>query len=224
MVRDLMNKWTIWAVALIIALIVCGGFVAYRTLRSKPLCAKPRLLRHFLSHEECDELMQYVEDASCLERSEVKEEQSVKSASRTSSTCFVRDDQTTAAASFRTKVEALTGIPKKYFEDAQVVKYLPGQKYDAHYDVNADDPQKEIRQLTVLVYLNDDFEGGETEFPKARTKVKPEKGMAVVWENVDTNGKILPCALHTALPVLSGTKYACTVWIRGFGEANKNVG
>lgn len=204
-------------VAIIVSIVALVWYMI-RSMSKETLCTKPTLIRNFLSASDCDKLIEYVEKASCLERSEVKEETSVKSKSRTSSTCFVSDDQSPVASAFRAQVERLTGIPRAHFEDVQVVKYLPGQKYEAHYDVNKDDPRDEIRQVTVLVYLNDDFEGGETEFPEAKVKVKPEKGMAVVWENVDATGKVLPCALHAALPVKRGVKYACTVWVRGFGQ------
>ena len=51
--------------------------------------------------------------------------------------------------------------------------------------------------LSFLIYLNDDFQGGETEFRKITTVV-PKKGMALVFmHNLRHEGK----------EVLSGTKY-----------------
>jgi len=90
------------------------------------------------------------------------------------------------------------------FEDVSLLRYKPGQYYDWHADAN---PHKESdsfeRTISVVLYLNDDFEGGGTEFvDKVR---KPKAGQALIFPS---NW----CFFHSAQPVTKGTKYAMVTW------------
>jgi hypothetical protein len=46
----------------------------------------------------------------------------------------------------------------------RVYKYLPGQQFKMHRDGSYERNENEKSFYTFLIYLNDDFEGGETEF------------------------------------------------------------
>jgi prolyl 4-hydroxylase len=72
------------------------------------------------------------------------------------------------------------------------------------------------RIYTYLIYLNDDYEGGETAFPKLNIAVKPKKGKCVVFQNTlpQPDGRIPLEALHGGNPVTSGNKWICNKWIR----------
>jgi 2OG-Fe(II) oxygenase superfamily len=76
------------------------------------------------------------------------------------------------------------------------------------------------RFATVLFYLNDDMEGGETSFPRwlnAETpnelKVKPERGKAILFYNMLPDGNYDERSQHAALPVLKGEKYLTNLWV-----------
>ena len=69
------------------------------------------------------------------------------------------------------------------------------------------------RYLTFLIYLNDNFEGGETIFPNINKKIKPEKGKAVIFKNIDENENIIKQSLHGGEPVRSGQKWIINKWI-----------
>ena len=73
-------------------------------------------------------------------------------------------------------------------EPLQVVRYHPGEKYEPHHDLFdlCDFPQKPRRHLTFLIYLNDmeDGAGGDTTFPRLHLSIRPEKGMALVFNDV----------------------------------------
>ena len=80
------------------------------------------------------------------------------------------------------KLSNIIGIDKDHFEQLQVVRYKPGQLYKEHWDAcwEKDKCQDFVkrggnRYATFLLYLNDDFEGGETYFPLRNIKIKPEK-------------------------------------------------
>lgn len=55
--------------------------------------------------------------------------------------------------------------------------------------------------------LNDVGNGGRTVFPKLKVSIKPQKGSAVLWFNIDSQSKRVDAMLHGACPVLRGTKW-----------------
>jgi prolyl 4-hydroxylase len=97
-------------------------------------------------------------------------------------------------------------------EPLQVLRYRPGQEYRPHFDSigNADNQ----RTLTFVVYLNDDYEGGETQFLTNGLKVKGRKGDGLLFRNADAAGRPDPNARHAGLPVTAGEKYLASRWIR----------
>jgi len=105
-------------------------------------------------------------------------------------------------------------------EDMQVVKYEKGDYFKPHFDsVIEMDPFffvcGENRALTMLIYLNDNFEGGETSFPNLNMEIKPIKNTGVLFHSLDINKKKThPKALHGGSQVISGTKYVCNIWLR----------
>lgn len=68
------------------------------------------------------------------------------------------------------------------------------------------------RYATVLVYLQDVQVGGETEFPLLGIKVKPKKGLALVWNSMDREGNCDPLSLHDAKKVEKGHKFIIQRW------------
>jgi prolyl 4-hydroxylase len=115
------------------------------------------------------------------------------------------------------------GISYENAEDLQVVRYLPNQYYNEHHDSCCDDNDKcrefvgrgGQRKLTILIYLNNEFEGGYTYFKNIDLKVKPKTGDAVVFHPLAINSnKCHPLALHAGLPVTRGEKWVANVWFR----------
>ena len=68
--------------------------------------------------------------------------------------------------------------------------------------------------MTALIYLNDEYQGGETFFAETGLKVKGRKGDALVFVSALANGDLDPLSEHAGLPVASGTKYLASRWIR----------
>ena len=90
-----------------------------------------------------------------------------------------------------------------YHEGYNLLKYNNGQEYKKHYDGGT----KIGRAISAVMYLNDDYEGGEIEFPNFNVKIKPEAGMLILFPSNFAYA-------HVAHPVTSGTKYALVTWIR----------
>jgi prolyl 4-hydroxylase len=108
-------------------------------------------------------------------------------------------------------------------EPLQIVKYEPGGFYNEHHDSCCDANETCVefskdhgqRKLTILIYLNDDFQGGSTYFPELNLNIKAPKYGAVVFYPLDTsNEKCHPLAIHKGTEVTSGVKYVCNVWVR----------
>jgi predicted 2-oxoglutarate/Fe(II)-dependent dioxygenase YbiX len=74
---------------------------------------------------------------------------------------------------------SLVGLNERF----RYYRYDPGQKFELHTDGYYERPSGERSHLTFMVYLNDEFEGGETVFYHKRphVAVKPERGMALVF-------------------------------------------
>mmetsp|Transcript_5983 Transcript_5983/g.14865 ORF Transcript_5983/g.14865 Transcript_5983/m.14865 type:complete len:142 (+) Transcript_5983:3-428(+) len=119
------------------------------------------------------------------------------------------------------KASALTCKPIEHCELPQVGRYLPTQQYRHHFDAfdlgNADGRRFAQnggqRVVTILVYLNDCAQGGQTDFPSMNIQVSPRKGSAVVFFPATVDGYLDKRALHAALPAID-TKYVSQVWIR----------
>lgn len=76
--------------------------------------------------------------------------------------------------------------------------------FKPHFDQNAGGTVKRI--FAIIMYLNDVYEGGETEFPHYDIKVKPEKGKVLIF----------PCSYlfpHQGNMPLSDDKYIATSFI-----------
>ena len=93
-----------------------------------------------------------------------------------------------------------------------VLRYQQGQEYRPHLD--ALPGLENQRVLTALVYLNDAYLGGETEFTRLGLKVKGRKGDVLVFRNTTADGSPDPISEHAGLPVVNGIKYLGSRWIR----------
>ncbi|MEK6234074.1 MAG: 2OG-Fe(II) oxygenase [Planctomycetales bacterium] len=85
-------------------------------------------------------------------------------------------------------------------ERLRFYRYDPGQRFDWHFDGYHARDNGERSRLTFLVYLNDDFKGGETDLDLYRgpVRVQPIRGSALVF---------IHHVLHQGAPVVSGRKY-----------------
>jgi prolyl 4-hydroxylase len=77
-------------------------------------------------------------------------------------------------------IAAATGTKWGWGEPLNILNYAPGQQYKPHHDGTGAD-NVSIRQLTALIWLNDQFEGGETDFPKIKVRVRGSVGDMLVF-------------------------------------------
>lgn len=136
---------------------------------------------------------------------------------------FLPIDQplTISAVTARMAVTAETSVDCG--ELPTVLFYKPGQEYQPHLDVMPEEiAASEVeaarggqRVKTAVLYLNDDYSGGEIHFMRADKTLTPKKGAIVVYDNLLGDGTIDEQALHEGRPVTLGEKWVMSLPIRG---------
>ena len=109
------------------------------------------------------------------------------------------------------RIAALSALPIEHGEPLQILRYQPGQEYKPHFDW-LDVGNRRV--ATALLYLNDDYEGGETAFTEIGLSVRGHAGDLLVFTSRGSDGGLDPLSKHAGLPVKSGTKYLGSRWIR----------
>jgi prolyl 4-hydroxylase len=125
---------------------------------------------------------------------------------------FPFTEENPAIHALNRRIAAATGTGVAQGEPLQVLRYRPGQEYKPHVDALTGDDNQRI--ITVLVYLNRGYDGGETRFVQTGLTFRGEIGDALIFHNVDADGRADPLAQHAGLPVTKGEKYLSTRWIR----------
>lgn len=110
------------------------------------------------------------------------------------------------------RIAAASGTAPGQGEPLQVLRYRPREQYRTHFDAIPGFANQRI--LTMLVWLNVDYEGGETEFPQAGLALRGEPGDAILFRNTGPDGRRDPASAHAGLPVTSGEKWLASRWIR----------
>mmetsp|Transcript_36975 Transcript_36975/g.104366 ORF Transcript_36975/g.104366 Transcript_36975/m.104366 type:complete len:302 (-) Transcript_36975:159-1064(-) len=201
--------------------------------------AGPRafLYKNFLTPEECDHLIDKA--LPKLEPATVVDNDSGDSYSspvRTSSNTFFTVAEDDVIARIEKRIASITHIPVSHGEGIQILRYINGEKYDAHYDYfhdvkNSARSMGGQRVATLLMYLKTVpvHGGGETVFPdakhgqasgeewsdcaKGKLAVKTERGDALLFFNLFPDSTKDPSSLHASCPTTAGEKYSATKWM-----------
>lgn len=110
------------------------------------------------------------------------------------------------------------GLETSAMESIQIGQYPTGGHYNWHVDglgivpINA--PENKLlngktRKISFVLWLNDDFEGGEFEFHSSHIKdnvLKPSIGTIVCFPS---------WVMHKVNPVTKGTRYSAVSWLVG---------
>lgn len=171
------------------------------------------VLGNVLSAEECNELINLSTDK--MKRSKIgttREENEL----RTSSSMFIEESENDIVARVETRISTIMNIPIAHGEGLQILRYTPGQQYKAHHDFfsSTNKVVNNNRISTLVMYLNDVEEGGETFFPQLNFSVSPKKGMAVYFEYFYNDQTLNDLTLHGGAPVITGEKWVATQWMR----------
>lgn len=188
---------------------------------------------NFVSDDESHELITGVQNwersTDAGEMNEYGESARTLTFGRTSSNSWCRGpcEKQKSVVNLATRVSQYVSVPVQNFEAFQVLRYEVGQQYVLHHDFS----QYQLgmacgpRILTVLMYLSDVEEGGETVFPELGITIKPKKGRAVFFPNV-LSSNLESADLrtsHKAKPVQKGQKYAVNTWIHLYDFKKPNL-
>lgn len=137
---------------------------------------------------------------------------------RSSLGMFFRLRENPLVARIDERVSALMNLPVENGEGLQVLHYPAGAQSLPHFDflvssnaANQASLQRSGQRVSTLVsYLNDVEEGGETVFPETGWSVSPQRGSAVYFEYCNSLGQIDPASLHAGAAVVRGEKWVAT--------------
>ena len=176
-----------------------------------------------LSEAECDKLIQLTNGR--MKSSEVVDRKSggsYQSNVRKSEGCHFNRGENAIVQRVEQRISVLTGIAVDCGEPLQMLHYGVGGEYLAHQDFfDPADPGSQVltriggqRVATLVIYLNQVPEGGDTNFPELELAVKPKKGSAVYFEYLNKAGQLDARCLHAGTPVARGDKWIATKWLR----------
>ncbi len=125
-------------------------------------------------------------------------------------------------AAIQARMSAACGIPMQNMEAPAVLHYEVGQEIVNHYDfVDPETPnyEREIaergeRVITFLLYLNDDYSGGETDFPRLNVNHKGSAGEGLYFVNALPGGGPDRRMQHAGRPPTRGEKWVVSQFIR----------
>ncbi|KAK9903740.1 hypothetical protein M0R45_001005 [Rubus argutus] len=195
----------------------------------------PRIivLHNFLSMEECDYLRAIASPRLQISTVvDIKTGKGIKSKVRTSSGMFLNPEEKKfpMIQAIENRISVYAQVPIENGELIQVLRYEKDQYYKPHHDYFSDTfnlKRGGQRVATILMYLSDNVEGGETYFPMASSGecscggkivkgmcVKPTKGDAVLFWSMGLDGQSDPNSIHGGCEVLAGEKWSATKWMR----------
>jgi prolyl 4-hydroxylase len=187
-----------------------------RTFERRLLCEAPTIARvdNLLAPDECKFLIEIAEPR--MERSMIFSDELrrfVEDPVRTSDTAgFPAVFEWPFVRAINRRIARATGTAIECAEPLQVLKYRPGQQYRPHYDsrVGIDNP----RIITAVIWLNDDYAGGETCFDEVGVAERGGPGDMLFFANTLADGSPDPRSRHAGAPVASGVKYLASRWVR----------
>ncbi|WP_395647439.1 prolyl hydroxylase family protein [Terricaulis sp.] len=142
---------------------------------------------------------------------------------RTALNCaFDPDHRDLIVAVLQARAAKLANMDVRQHEVPNVISYEPGQQFGLHVDyIDPATPgfERELqilgqRTITIVTYLNDDFDGAPTHFPALNIDFRGKTGDAIAWSNVLPNGQADRNTVHAGMPPTRGRKWVLSQWLR----------
>ena len=98
---------------------------------------------------------------------------------------------------------SLYGIFSEWHDSYGILKYGEGQQFTNHID----DHPSYHRRVSTVYYLNDNYTGGEINFPRFNVTFKPKANQMIVFPSTYVYN-------HSVSPVIEGERYAVVSWLK----------
>ena len=196
-----------------------------RDVRVLMRCERPQVIvfADVLSPDECAEMIE--RSRHRLKRSTTVNPDTGKEdviRNRTSEGIWYQRGEDPFIEKLDRRIASLMNWPVENGEGLQILHYDTTGEYRAHFDYfPPDQPGSAVhtarggqRVATLVVYLNDVADGGETTFPDAGLSVAARQGGAVYFRYMNGQRQLDPLTLHAGAPVLAGDKWIMTKWMR----------
>jgi len=177
-------------------------------------------IENFLTDSECDLLISMIDEHHVPSHVDGGSEYSIQDSTyRTSSTCML-GEKNPNVLTIKQRIADFLKVDINKGQQLEGQLYEPGQFFKPHCDWFEGESyinhalSSGNRTHTFMIYLNEPEEGGETNFPELNQSIKPKKGMALVWENLNEDGSGNTDFIHEGSEVKKGKKYIITSWWR----------
>ncbi len=187
------------------------------------------IAQHFLAPEICDNIVRECETKEGERHTIADSDLANKpreSASRSSEFIDTRtmnfDAVKLVRHIFANVVGPQFGAKIDRFELPEILRYREGGEYQPHADADSWSAEEQTwkrvvdRDISILLYLNEGYEGGEIDFPNFGLKLQPQRGLLMAFPS---DGRYL----HAARPVTSGIRYALVSWATVSGSPRVNA-
>jgi hypothetical protein len=181
-----------------------------------------KTVKSFLSNEECEKLVNF---ATSIDRWEDGGSEFWNNRSLNASTIYDQYDKEIGTMLYETRekiknaIQSLYGLSAVYPDLIQIVRWFPGMEQAPHADdmTDHDDPELEWfrhRDYGAIIYLNDNYEGGETYYPQHNQFIKPEAGKLAIHPGT-------PDHMHGVTEIKDSIRYTiASFWTTDKGYAD----
>ncbi|XP_030372848.1 prolyl 4-hydroxylase subunit alpha-2-like isoform X1 [Scaptodrosophila lebanonensis] len=120
------------------------------------------------------------------------------------------------------RIADMTGLSLKGSSPVQVFNYGLGGHFREHFDFVGEDRDDEINKFlvsdgnrfaTILFFASNVAQGGTLVFPRLQIAVRPERGAALVWHNLNNACEPEPLTEHSVCPVIVGSRWVLTKFL-----------
>lgn len=122
------------------------------------------------------------------------------------------------------KIARIFRLKKSLCEYPEYISYDEGEEFKRHFDASLSGSMSgralasELRSqriFTGVLYLNHDFSGGTTVFPRLDVELEPKLGRLAFWQNTKPGSdKVHTLSMHQGCPVTKGNKRIVSFWFR----------